>query len=93
MIRNLTIVALAVMSMSVTVLAANRRTTLPHLQLGAEWSEKRFDSTPTRYIELDENGSKVIMAARRRLGVRLVGTNGDRAFREGGALLAVEGDP
>jgi hypothetical protein len=63
MIRNLTMVALAVMSMTVTVLAANRRTTLPYLQLGAEWSERRFDSTPTRYIELDENGSKVVMAA------------------------------
>jgi len=62
-IRNLTIVALAVMSITVTVLAANRHTTPPLLEPGTDWSEKRFDSTPTRYIELEENGSKVLMAA------------------------------
>lgn len=63
LIRNRTLVALAVMSMTVTVLAANHHTTLPLLEPGTDWTEKHFDSTPTRYIELEENGSKVLMAA------------------------------
>ena len=63
----LAIAALAITSITVTVLAANRPATLSLLELGPDWrerwSEKRFDSTPTRYIELEENGERALMAS------------------------------
>jgi hypothetical protein len=52
----------AVSSVTVAAFTEDRISTPSLPELGADWREKRFDAAATRYIELDENGNKVLMA-------------------------------
>lgn len=60
--HHLAIAALTVLCITVAAFAGNLSSTLSLPDLGTAWSEKRLDAAPTRYIELEENGSKVLMA-------------------------------
>jgi hypothetical protein len=61
--RVLTAAVVAVSSITVAAFAGDEASTTSIPELGRDWREKRLDPTPTRYIEVEEDGSQVLLAA------------------------------